>query len=293
MIYTIENDTLRVSVHATGAQLWSVYSKKTNTEYLWQGDPAYWAGRAYNLFPFIGRMYKNTYTFEGKEYTSRTHGVARYNLFQVESRSATRITLLLKDNEDTLEEYPFHFAYRVTFSLENNTLTVRQEVTNTDDKTLICAFGGHPGINVPFDEGTFEDYYLEFSDKTNTQRHYFSETTPLMAGISNPYALEKGKKLPLKHSLFDVDAVVLSNTSRKVAYKSDTTPRSVVVDFTDFKYIGFWHPSKTNAPFVCFEPWTALPATEGKQDALETKADMTQVPVGKKASVAYSLTINE
>lgn len=293
MIHTIENDTLRVSVNSTGAQLWSVYSKKTNTEYLWQGDPAYWGGRAYNLFPFIGRMYKNTYTYAGKEYTSRTHGVARYNLFRLESRSATRLTMLLTDNEDTLEEYPFHFEYRVTFSIEGNQLTVRQEVTNTDDKTLICAFGGHPGINIPFDGGKFEDYYLEFSNKTNTQRHFFSDVSPLMAGVSAPYELEDGVRLPLQHTLFDNDAVVLSNTSRQVAYKSKQTQRSVVVDFEEFKYIGFWHPPKTNAPFVCFEPWTAVAATEGKQDALETKADMTHVPAHKKANISYTLTINE
>ena len=75
MIYSIENEKLKVSVDPAGAQLQSVYSKDANTEYLWQGDKTYWGGRAYNLFPFIGRMYKNTYICGGKEYTSRTHGV--------------------------------------------------------------------------------------------------------------------------------------------------------------------------------------------------------------------------
>ena len=51
MIYSIENKILKATVDTSGAQLQSIYSKATETEYLWQGDPAYWAGRAYNLFP--------------------------------------------------------------------------------------------------------------------------------------------------------------------------------------------------------------------------------------------------
>ena len=293
MIYTIENKKLKVSVDTAGAQLQSVYSKDTNTEYLWQGDKAYWGGRAYNLFPFIGRMYKNVYYYDGKEYKSRTHGVARYFLFRLEERSATRLTMLLTENEDTLQEYPFRFEYRVHFELKDNVLTVRQQVTNTDDKTLICAFGGHPGINVPFDGGNFEDYYLEFSEKTNVQRWPFSNVAPLMDGKSAPYALKDGIKLPLRHDLFDVDAVVLSNTSRCVSYRSDKTDRYVTTRYDDFKYIGFWHPAKTDAPFVCFEPWSALPATEGFHDDLETKADMTHVAPNQSAQASYTIEIYE
>ena len=78
MIYTIENELLKVDVNSIGAQLFSLYSKKSQTEYLWQGDPAYWKDRAHNLFPFIGRMYEGIYTYDGKQYPSRAHGLARY-----------------------------------------------------------------------------------------------------------------------------------------------------------------------------------------------------------------------
>ena len=40
MIYSIENKILKIAVDTSGAQLQSVYSKKTDTEYLWQGDPS-------------------------------------------------------------------------------------------------------------------------------------------------------------------------------------------------------------------------------------------------------------
>lgn len=293
MIYTIENNHLKVAVNTTGAELYSVYSKQTQTEYLWQGNPAYWAGRACNIFPLVGRMYKNTYYYRQEPYYPRIHGVARYYVFSVEERTATRLTLLLKDNEETLKEYPFKFEFRVHFTLNGNALTTAYEVKNTDDKTLICAMGGHPGFNVPFDGGIFEDYYLEFSEKTAVKRQLLSESDRFMANKAEPYELQDGVKLPLKHDLFDHDAVILSNTSRRVSIKSANTQRYLTVDFADYKYVGFWHANKTDAPYVCIEPWSALPATDGQIDVLETKADMTHVLPNETASKQFTIEIHE
>lgn len=293
MIYTIENEKFRVEVDTTGAELKSMYSKETKTEYIWQGDSKYWSGSACNLFPFIGRMYKNLYGYQGKLYTSRCHGIARYYVFRVEERSATRIVMLLTDNEDTMVEYPFRFEFRAFFELNENVLNVRYEVTNTDEKTLICAFGGHPGINIPFDNGEFEDYYVEFSEKTSVQRQLLSDSDRFMAGKAIPYALQDGTKMPLQHDLFNHDAVILSNTSRYVSIKSEKTPRRVAMNFKDFKYLGIWHPGDTDAPFICLEPWGALPATDGIIDNLETKADMIHVAPSKKADASYTVEIYE
>ncbi len=293
MIYTIENKTLRVSVDTSGAQLQSIFSKKTKTEYIWQGDSAYWSGRAYNLFPFIGRMFKSVYAYDGQLYRSRAHGLARYYVFRLEERSATRLQMLFTENEETLQEYPFRFEFRVIFELEENVLTVRYHVTNTDNKTLICAFGGHPGINVPFGEGEFEDYYVEFSEKSNVQRQLLSDSDRFMADKAIPYPMVDGTKIPLHHDLFDHDAVILSNTSRKVSIKSAKEKRYVSMDFTDFKFLGIWHPGDMNAPFVCLEPWGALPATDGIVDRLEEKANMTHVPPTETAQASYTLEIHE
>lgn len=293
MIYTIENKFLKVAVDTSGAQLQSVYSKESKTEYIWQGDPAYWSGRAYNLFPFIGRMYKSVYTYNGQLYHSRAHGLARYNLFRLEDRSATKLTMIFTDDKETLEEYPFHFEFRVVFELIEKSLKVRYIATNLDDNTMICAFGGHPGINIPFGNGDFEDYYLEFSEKTNVQRQLLSDSDRFMADKAIPYPLEDGLKLPLRHNLFDHDAIILSNTSRAVSVKCDKESKYVTLRYDDYKYIGFWHPGKTDAPFVCLEPWSALPATDGIIDVLETKENMTHIPAKQSSEMSYVLDIHE
>lgn len=293
MIYSIENEQLKIDVNSYGAQLFSVYSKKSNTEYLWQGDPAFWKDRAHNLFPFIGRMYEGVFHYNGKEYPSRAHGLARYFEFALESKTDNSLVFLLKDNEDTHKEYPFAFEYRVTFILNGSELVTRYEVTNTDNKTLICAFGGHPGINIPFGKGVFEDYYLEFPEKKEVTRQLLDETNSFMAEKSVPFELVDGTKIPLRHELFTHDAVILENTCGEVALKCDKESRYVSMKYSDFKFIGFWQVAKPETPYVCLEPWGALPAVVGKIVDLESKPHMTRVPVGEKAEASFTLIIHE
>ena len=90
MIHSLENESIKIEVNSQGAQLWSLYSKKTNVEYLWQGNPSVWSGRAYNLFPFIGRSYEGVFHYDGKEYPSRSHGLARYYEFSLEKRTENK-----------------------------------------------------------------------------------------------------------------------------------------------------------------------------------------------------------
>ena len=292
MIYSIENKILKATVDTSGAQLQSVYSKATETEYLWQGDPAYWAGRAYNLFPTIGRMYKNTYTYDGNEYSLRCHGIARYRAFQLTDRTATKLTFRLTEDEDSLKEYPFKFEFFIRYELKEATLEISFIVKNTDEKELIFALGGHPGFNVPFGNGAFEDYYLEFSEKTKVLFHTLSESK-FMTGEKLPLPLTEGVRLPLRHELFDNDAAILGNTCREISLKSKADPRYITVKYPDFRYLGVWHTPETDAPFVCIEPWSALPATDGVITDLSAKEDMTRLAPGKTYKTLWSIEIHE
>ena len=292
IIYSIENKILKATVDTSGAQLQSIYSKATETEYLWQGDPAYWAGRAYNLFPTIGRMYKNTYTYDGNEYSLRCHGIARYRAFQLTDRTATKLTFRLTEDEDSLKEYPFKFEFFIRYELKEATLEISFIVKNTDEKELIFALGGHPGFNVPFGNGAFEDYYLEFSEKTKVLFHTLSESK-FMTGEKLPLPLTEGVRLPLRHELFDNDAAILGNTCREISLKSKADPRYITVKYPDFRYLGVWHKPETDAPFVCIEPWSALPATDGVITDLSAKEDMTRLAPGKTYKTSWSIEIHE
>lgn len=293
MIYSIENENLKVSVNSAGAQLWSVYSKKTETEYLWQGDEKYWTGRAYNLFPFIGRMYDGVFTYDGKTYPSRAHGLARYFEFDLEKQTENSLLFVMKSSEETLKEYPFRFVFRVEFVLSGNALETKYYATNADDKEMICCFGGHPGINVPFGKGEFQDYYLEFSSATSPKRQLLAEGDKFMADKSVDYALEKGVKLPLRHEDYLHDAIILENTSGCVALKSEKDERFVSVKYDEFPFVGFWQSISETTPFICIEPWSALPAIDGNIVELENKPHMTRIPVGETKSISFTLEIHE
>ena len=294
MIYTIENDLLKIDIDSVGAQMMSIYSKKTGVEYLWQGDKAFWGGRAYNLFPTIGRMIDNEYIFEGKRYPLRSHGLIRYyELIALPQTKQTEISFTLSDAsaDDIPTQYPFSFVYTVTFSLQENRLCIRYEAKNTGDKTLICAFGGHPGFNVPFDGGDFEDYYVEFESETAIVQHLLSPKK-FMSGETAPYPLTDGVKIPLQHSLFSDDAVIFSNTCGTASLRKNGSQRYVKMEYSDFPYFALWHTDGP-APYVCFEPWQAICATDGITDDLSTKKDMLHVAPGDSTSASFTIEIGE
>lgn len=296
MIISIENDFLYVSVDTVGAQLASIRSKKTGTEYLWQGDKTYWGGRAYNLFPFIGRMTNGVYTYQGKTYSIRSHGLARYYEFDLTEKTDTSMTFTFTHEtaEDILSQYPFRFSFSVTFSLRENRLDVEHKAINLEtERDLICSFGGHPGINVPFAGGRFEDYCLEFDSATPVVQHLLSENK-FMSGRTAPYPLQDGVRIPLQHSLFSNDALVFTSTCGKAIIKKQGSASPYVkMEYDGFKYFAIWHAVDTDAPFVCLEPWQSVCSTEGIVDDIETKADMLHIAPGKESRAKFTLEIGE
>lgn len=51
MDYKIENKYIAVVVSDKGAELQRIYSKDTNLEYMWNGDPTFWGKKSPVLFP--------------------------------------------------------------------------------------------------------------------------------------------------------------------------------------------------------------------------------------------------
>ena len=115
-IQTISNDKLTVSINPLGAQLWSIQDAD-GTEYLWQGNPKYWADRAINLFPYIARMTEKSYTLNGQTYQMDIHGFAKDTLFEITSRESNRITFKISDTPDTLKQYPYAFDFYITYAV--------------------------------------------------------------------------------------------------------------------------------------------------------------------------------
>ena len=290
MIYTIQNEHLTVDINDLGAELMSVRTKDGH-EYLWQGDPKYWDGRAPIMFPICGRLYNGEYTYLGKTYTLPNHGFARKSTFALKSAALSFVTMELVSNEETKKIYPFDFVLDVTFALNGSELSVKYEVKNKSECDLIFSVGGHPAFNVPLDNGLkFEDCYVEFTKPCEALRVDFSPTC-FLTHQDKPYSSEPTKRINLTHDLFDNDAIFLYNVCKEITLASEKSSRSVTMRFDGMKYIGLWHAVKTDAPYVCIEPWTGIPATDGNVDNLLTKEEMIHLPSGYSYKNGYSVKI--
>lgn len=269
--YSLDNGVLSVRVSSIGGQLLSV--KKDGKEYLWQGDPAFWEDRAPNLFPYIARLTKGTYTVHGKEFHLPIHGFLPAAEMKAEAQEESLLVLRLDADESTLACYPFVFTLRIRYELNQDTLRIAYEVENGGEEDMYFGIGGHPGFQAPLEDGlSFEDYFLEFesegqgvTDAQTPVRIGFSPTC-FLNGKDEPWPLEKGCRIPLRHDLFDDDAIVLSHTPKTVVLRSEKGGRGVRVRFPHMPYIGFWHAVKKPAPYVCIEPWSSLPS---RQDVVE------------------------
>ena len=104
----IENECLKVGVKVFGAELTSVFSKETNTEYMYQPDGIHWNKQSPILFPNIGAIKENSFIYKGKKYLARKHGFARDYAFCLEEKGDSFATFLLT-NEMANESYPFEF----------------------------------------------------------------------------------------------------------------------------------------------------------------------------------------
>lgn len=290
MSHTIQNDFLTVTASEKGAELQSILSAD-GTEYLWQGDSAYWSDRALNIFPYVARLTQGSYYLDGHLYHMDIHGIAPYRDFALKEISSQRMVLELLSDDDTYARYPRQFAFRVVYTLRDRTLEVTYEVENRDDKTMYFGLGGHPGFNVPLAKGLrFEDYRLRFSTACDPRRVDFSEDC-FVTGKDSPYPLADGQTLPLRHDLFNNDAIVLKDMARQITLETPGDSHSVTVSYPGMGYLGIWHWPKTDAPYVCIEPWCSLPATQGKVTRLEEQADLIRLSPHSTYTNKWQITI--
>ena len=107
--FEIENEILKASVRAYGAELCSLVKKETGEQYLWSGDAKYWTGISPLLFPVVGNFRDKQYRYQGKTYTMKQHGFAREKEFSLVSRTENELWLAIEDDPETYSQYPFRF----------------------------------------------------------------------------------------------------------------------------------------------------------------------------------------
>lgn len=289
-MYTIKNSDLAVVINEQGASLWSI-KDALETEYLWQGDSKYWADRSPNIFPYVARLTGGKYILHGQTYEMDIHGFAKDMIFDVEQISDSHIVFTICNTSETYKQYPYIFRFLVDYRLEENKLLITYIVQNEDDKVMYFGLGGHPGFNVPFEEGTeFDDYYLEFGSVTHIEEVELSEEKFVTGGFRH-FPLDKGTKLHLQHDLFEDGAIVLRNMACCVTLGTERSNKKICVKYPDMPYLGIWHMPKTDAPYICIEPWSSLPSRQGIIENLETQPGLISLAPKCEYRNQFDITI--
>ncbi|TAE66132.1 MAG: aldose 1-epimerase family protein, partial [Bacteroidetes bacterium] len=245
MIVTISNETLTATINTLGAELISLV--KNNKNYIWNIDETYWNKTSPVLFPVVGRLKYDSYSFNGKTYQLPRHGFARNMEFSFDKKSDSQVIFELNETEATKAIYPFTFKLLLAYTLIGNELVMEYFVRNHSDEVLPFSIGAHPAFAI---EGNFENYSLQFNKEDLFETHHLENES--FNGKST--LLEtKNNTIALNYTLFEKDALVFKQLNSNEVTLKNKDKAILKVNYDHFPYLGIW--TKQKAPFLCIEPW--------------------------------------
>ncbi len=291
MNHILKNDKLAVTIKSYGAEI--ISAVRDGYEYMWQGDPKYWEDHAPVLFPLCGRFQDNTYTNAGKSYNMGLHGFVHSMEFDVEKVGDNALRFTVNETEETLSIYPFKFRFSLLYTLEGDTLHSEATITNTGSDVLHCTYGGHPGFNVPLEDGkVLTDYYVRFEKPCAAKQQILSPDY-FFTNETRPFPADEEGRVHLTHELFDHDGIFMKDVTDTIILECEDAKRYVKVNYPDMPFVGIWKEEKTDAPFLCIEPWCALPPFEDETADFENKERFFHIGAGESKVLRFSITYGE
>lgn len=256
---SIRSEGLAAEINVLGAELWRL-ADAAGRDLLWDGDAAFWTGRAPILFPVVGGSAGGKVTVEGRDLAMERHGFARRQPFAVAEHSASAVRLRLEANAATRAIWPFDFRLDMVFSVAGSRLEMVAEATNLDARPMPASFGYHPALRWP----------LPYGEPRAAHRIRFDapEPGPIhridAGGLVKPDGLPSpvdGHTLMLDDALFEDDVLIWYDlTSRGLTYGAPGAP-ALTVTFPGMPMLGVW--TKPRAGYVCVEPWQGTADTTG------------------------------
>ena len=284
----LENEFISVAVKSKGAEMYSLVSKQDGTEFIWQGNPDYWAWHAPVCFPIVGKVVNNQYQVGDNTYGLTVHGFARDMEFEELEADPNRVVYRLNYDETTLAKFPFKFQLDISYTLAGNGVSIVYVVKNVDDKPIYFSIGAHTGFNCPLLPGErFDDYELVFEKTETAERHFTDEG--LVSG-QRELLLQEENILPLSQELFRDVLILKDLQSRYITLRGRKSGKSLTVYFEGFPYMGIWTKPE-GAPFVCIEPWYGIPDSTGKSKQISEKEGIHSLVPEQEFRCAHRLVI--
>jgi galactose mutarotase-like enzyme len=280
---TIENNEITALFNRKGAELCSLKSNGSHREYMWNGNPNFWGKHAPILFPIVGTLKDNQYRYKGQSYALSRHGFARDLEFEVVGKTANSVVFSLESTEETKSNYPFDFELQIGYNLVESSLNIEYKIINKMDERMPFSIGGHPAFALP---KNFTSYALEFEQQETLES--FTLENDLLSNTKVNIALNE-RVLPLSYSLFEKDALIFKSlNSKKISILEESKPL-LHFYFEDFTNFGIW--TKTNAPFICLEPWLGYSDLTSSDGNIENKEGIQFVESQATFKCSYSIEI--
>ena len=239
----IFNKEIQLKISDIGAEITSL--KYFGEELIWQKKKGYWPSQAPILFPFCGFLKDAFYLHQDKRYESPVHGFVSTQKFDILEKSDSKITYSLKDNSETLKQYPFKFEFSVSYEVIDSEVMIEFIVKNSSsDFELPYSIGWHPGFIFSADS------YLQFN-KSSFRKKEVSDQG--LIGETVSYELEDGK-LVLNESTFSKGGIVLEEVNSSITLK--TAKHEIHFHYDEFPNLVLW--GQPGANFVCVEPWLGM-----------------------------------
>ena len=267
----LSNGILELEVSLRGAELQSLRRVACPTEYLWQGDPAYWDRRSPILFPNVGKVWQDTIRVRDEVYTLHQHGFLRDMLFHKTADEDRHLAFVCDSDEQSRQLYPFDFRVQIDYRLLRNVLTVEWTVENTGDLPMPFQIGAHPGFNhIHFQPDAPVHGFLSadadspwLSSRCDGGFVHPASATPEGSLLSFPIDIPRDGLLPLTNDTFACDTILemTGRMHRITLHDADGRPRVTVRH--QMPITAIWSPFGGRAPFVCIEPWEGCCDPEG------------------------------
>lgn len=289
MRFTLSRASLQAVVQTQGGELVSLRDQ-AGTEYIWQGDPAFWSGQNPILFPIVGSLKDGRVEIRGEAFEMARHGFARRSEFTLAEQGPDYLVLELRESPETLARYPFPFVLRVRHQLLEDGFSTAFTVENPGPAPLPFCLGAHTAIRCPLLPGQrFEDYALTFDQPEDADTLLLTPQGLLRAGGAEP--MLRGGTVSLDYRTFQrLDTIIFQGLrSHSAALRHRESGRGVSLDFRDFPMVAFW--TKPGAPFLCMEPWHGCAAYENESGRLQDKPHVLTLAPGEKKELAYRFTL--
>ncbi|WP_050615657.1 aldose epimerase family protein [Bacillus testis] len=195
------------------------------------------------LFPICGPLPDNEYTLDGVTYTMKQHGFARNKAWKVLSAEGTKVSLVLEDDEETKNQYPFSFQLIFTYELKDGKLLIHQSYENKSERAMPFYAGFHP-------------YFLG-------NHHASKYNIPAARYLDNEDNKMKERKQPTAELAIGDSKVYMHLSDPEMCIKEGK--RTLHIQYSEVFQNGvLW--SERPEEYICLEPWMAGPGTFSKEE---------------------------